>query len=75
MEVRMNTVGTKVCAYLAMVAGTLMFLAVWPLMHIFPPFEPAMATSRLANIYRDNATSFITGGMFIVAASVLFMPF
>ena len=32
----------KVCTYMGAVAGTLMFVGIWPLAQMFPPLDPAM---------------------------------
>lgn len=65
----------KACLVLAMFAATLMFIAVWPLMHVFPPFDPALPVAEVAARYRANATGFIAGGILLMFASVLVVPF
>lgn len=61
--------------FLALLGGTLMFIGVWPLMHIFPPFPPTLSPAEVAARYRDNATGFLAGGILVMMASVLVMPF
>ena len=65
----------KVCTYMGAVAGTLMFVGIWPLAQMFPPLDPAMAPAAVAAYYRAHATGILVGSILIMAASVLFFPF
>lgn len=65
----------KVCTYMGAVAGTMMFVGIWPLAHLFPPLDPSMPTAAVAAYYRANQTGILVGSILIMAASVLFFPF
>ncbi|WP_404476514.1 hypothetical protein [Novosphingobium sp. BL-52-GroH] len=43
----------KRCTYMGAVAGTSMFLGIWPVARMFPPLGPAMPAAAVAAHYRD----------------------
>lgn len=65
----------KFCTYMGAVAGTLLFVGIWPLAGLFPPLAPSMPAAEVAAYYRDNQTGILVGAICIMAASVLFFPF
>jgi hypothetical protein len=65
----------KFCTYIGAFAGTLLFLGVWPLAHLFPPLAPGMPSAEVANYYREHQTGILVGAICIMASSVLFFPF
>lgn len=71
----MKSTTMKICTYMGAVAGTLLFLGIWPLAHMFPPLAPAMPSAEVADYYRTHQTGILVGGIFIMTASVLFFPF
>jgi len=71
----MKPVTMKICTYMGAVAGTLLFLGIWPLANMFPPLAPATPSADVANYYREHQTGILVGGIFIMTASVLFFPF
>ena len=73
----MNTNSTimKLCTYMGAVAGTIMFVGIWPLAQMFPPLAPALSAAEVADYYRDHQTGILVGGIFITTSSVLFFPF
>jgi hypothetical protein len=53
----------------------LLLLALWPLMGMFPPFRPTMPAAELADYYRTHQSGIIVGGIVMMLASSLFLPF
>jgi hypothetical protein len=64
-----------VCAWTGVVATFVMFLAMWALMHFLPPLPPSLSPAELGAIYRANATGILTGGILLMLAASLYMPF
>jgi hypothetical protein len=58
-----------------MIATFAMFLAMWVLMGFLPPLAPSLGTAELAAIYRANGTGIIVGGIVLMLAASLYMPF
>jgi hypothetical protein len=71
----MKPLTMKICIYMGALAGTLLFVGVWPLAQMFPPLAPAMSSADVADYYRSHQTGILVGGIFIMASSVLFFPF
>ena len=65
----------KLCTYMGAVAGTMMFVGIWPLAQMFPPLAPAMPAAEVADYYRANQTGILVGAILIASSSVLFFPF
>jgi hypothetical protein len=65
----------KICTFMGALGGTLMFVGLWPIAHLFPPLDPNMPAVEVAAYYRDHQTGILVGGIFIMAASALFFPF
>jgi hypothetical protein len=65
----------KLCTYMGALAGTLMFVGIWPLARLFPPLDPALPVAQVADYYRAHQTGILVGGILITSASVLFFPF
>ena len=65
----------KFCTYMGAFAGTLLFVGVWPLAHLFPPLAPAMPSAEVAAYYRDHQIGILVGAICIMTSSVLFFPF
>ena len=65
----------KLCTYMGALAGTMMFLGIWPLAHMFPPLAPALPAADVADYYRLHQTGILVGGIFITSSSVMFFPF
>ena len=43
----------KLCTYMRAFAGTLLFMGIWPLAHLFPPIAPATSSVEVAAYYRE----------------------
>jgi len=65
----------KVCTYMGALAGTLLFIGIWPLANMFPPLAPDMGTAEVAAYYRSNQTGILVGAILIMTSSALFFPF
>ena len=65
----------KLCTYMGAVAGTMMFVGIWPLAHMFPPLAPTLSAAEVADYYRAHQTGILVGGILITTSSVLFFPF
>ncbi|WP_443486898.1 hypothetical protein [Novosphingobium aerophilum] len=65
----------KLCTYMGAIAGTMMFLGIWPVAHLFPPLAPSMPHAQVAQYYREHQVGILVGGILITSASVLFFPF
>jgi hypothetical protein len=55
--------------------GSLFFIALWPLMHIFPPYSPMLGADAVAEHIRANQTGFLVGGILLMTASAIVWPF
>lgn len=71
----MNQRTQLVCAWLGPIGTLILFGAMWPLMHILPPFRPTLAIGDLAALYRRIAVGTITGGILLQLAASLYMAF
>lgn len=71
----MKSTTMKICTYMGAVAGTMLFVGIWPLANLFPPLAPAMPAAEVAAYYRAHQTGILVGAIFIMASSVLFFPF
>ncbi|WP_336971215.1 hypothetical protein [Sphingobium aromaticiconvertens] len=71
----MKSTTMKLCTYMGAVAGTLMFIGIWPLAQMFPPLAPALPAAEVADYYRAHQTGILVGAILIMACSVLFFPF
>jgi len=71
----MHSTTMKICTYMGAVAGTLLFVGIWPLAQLFPPLDPATPPAIVAAYYRAHATGILVGAILVMAASVLFFPF
>jgi hypothetical protein len=47
----------------------------WPLMHFLPPLQPSLTAAELAAIYRANGTGILVGGILLMLAASLYLPF
>lgn len=56
-------------------ASALIFIAFWPLMHVFPPPSPLTSMHDFAQMFRDNRSGFLIGGVAEMCASALIFPF
>lgn len=65
----------KFCTYMGAVAGTLLFVGIWPLAQLFPPIAPATPAAEVAAYYRAHQTGILAGAICIMTSSVLFFPF
>lgn len=65
----------RLCVFAGPVWGTLFFIALWPLMHIFPPYSPTWTAAEVASHVRDNQTGFLVGGILLMTASAIVWPF
>jgi len=74
-ESRPHYAAELVCAWMGLAAMGVIFVGIWPLMHFFPPLDPALTAREVAAIYRSNATGIIVGGMCMLGASSMLMPF
>src|SRR5690606_20277133 len=63
------------CTYMGAIAGTMMFVGIWPIAHLFPPLAPSMPVEEVAAYYRSHQTGILVGAILIASASVLFFPF
>lgn len=70
-----NSLTMKICTLMGALAGTLLFLGIWPLAQMFPPLPPSMPAADVADFYRSHQTGILTGGILIAASSPLFFPF
>jgi hypothetical protein len=64
-----------VCAWLGPIGTVILFFAMFFLMHILPPFRPALPLGDLAAIYRTQGTSMIVGGLLLMLATTIYAPF
>jgi hypothetical protein len=71
----MNHRAQLVCTWAGAVATFVMFFGLWPLMHFLPPLKPSLSTAELAAIYRGNATGILVGGVLLMLAASIYMPF
>jgi hypothetical protein len=71
----MNRRTQLVCAWLGPIGTLVLFFAMLFLMHILPPFRPALPLGDLVAIYHDRPTSMITGGLLLMLATSIYMPF
>jgi hypothetical protein len=71
----MNRRTQLACAWLGPIGTLILFGAMWPLMHILPPFRPALAIGDLTALYHRIAIGTITGGILLQLATCLYMPF
>jgi hypothetical protein len=71
----MNLRTQLVCAWLGPIGTLILFLAMFFLMHILPPFRPSLPLGELVAIYRTQPVSMITGGLLLMLATSLYMPF
>lgn len=55
--------------------GTLFFIALWPLMHIFPPYSPMNSAAQVAAHVREYQTGYLVGGILLMTASAIVWPF
>ncbi|WP_062344013.1 hypothetical protein [Novosphingobium sp. CCH12-A3] len=55
--------------------GTLFFIAMWPLMHIFPPYSPMLTADAVAQHVAENRTGFLVGGILLMTAASIVWPF
>jgi hypothetical protein len=63
------------CAWAGLIATFVLFLALWTLMDFLPPLAPSLDAAELAAIYRTNGTGIITGGILLMLAVSIYMPF
>ncbi|MFD2138643.1 hypothetical protein ACFSLT_31290 [Novosphingobium resinovorum] len=52
----------KLCTFMGALAGTLMFVGIWPLARMFPPLDPALPVAQVADYYRAHQTGILVGG-------------
>jgi hypothetical protein len=71
----MKSTTMKLCTYMGAVAGTMLFLGIWPLANMFPPLAPGLSSAEVAGYYREHQTGILVGAIVIMASSVLFFPF
>ena len=71
----MNQRTQLVCAWLGPIGTVILFLAMFFLMHILPPFRPALPLVDLVAIYRTQGTSMIVGGLLLMLATSIYAPF
>jgi hypothetical protein len=62
-------------AWTGVIATFVLFLALWALMGFLPPLEPSLGAAELAAIYRANGTGIIVGGILLMLAVSVYMPF
>lgn len=65
----------KLCTYMGAIAGTMMFVGIWPVAHMFPPLDPSMPAAEAAAYYRSHQIGILAGAILIASSSVLFFPF
>jgi len=75
MDMHDKATTMKLCTYMGAVAGTLMFAGIWPVARMFPPLDPALSASAVADYFRAHQTGVLVGGILITSAAVLFFPF
>jgi hypothetical protein len=71
----MNHRAQLVCTWTGAVATFVMFFGMWPLMHFLPPLRPSLTGAELAAVYRGNATGILAGGILLMLAASIYMPF
>ncbi|KMS53359.1 hypothetical protein [Sphingobium cupriresistens] len=53
-----NSLTMKICTLMGALAGTLLFLGIWPLAQMFPPLPPSMPAAQVADFYRAHQTAY-----------------
>jgi hypothetical protein len=71
----MNYRAQLACTWTGVIATFVMFFAMWALMHFLPPLAPSLGAAEVAAIYRANGTGIIVGGIMLMLAASLYMPF
>jgi hypothetical protein len=71
----MNYRAQLACAWTGVIATFVMFFAMWALMGFLPPLAPSLGAAELAAIYRANGTGIIVGGILLMLAASIYMPF
>lgn len=71
----MNHRAQLACAWTGVIATFVMFLAMWALMGFLPPLKPSLTAAELAAVYRSNGTGILVGGILLMLAASIYMPF
>jgi hypothetical protein len=71
----MNLRSQLICAWLGPIGTVILFFAMFFLMHILPPFRPGLPIGDLVALYRDDPASMISGGLLLMLATSIYMPF
>jgi hypothetical protein len=71
----MNHKAQLACAWTGVIATLVMFFAMWALMRFLPPLAPSLSAAELAAIYRANSAGIIVGGILLMLAASIYMPF
>ncbi len=65
----------RICTIMGGIAGTLLFIGIWPVAGLFPPFAPDTPTAEIAAYFAENATGVFIGSILLQLASALFFLF
>ena len=65
----------KLCTYMGAIAGTMMFVGIWPVAHMFPPLDPSMPAAEAAAYYRSHQIGILAGAILIVVGLGVFVLF
>ena len=71
----MDVVAQKWCIWFGIVATVVLFIGLWPLMHLLPAPSPADSAAQIAGAYRSNSFGMLAGASLMLAASALYAPF
>lgn len=65
----------KLCTFMGAVAGTILFVGIWPFAGLFPPFAPDTPGEVVAAYFAAELTGIFVGSIFLQLASALFLFF
>lgn len=71
----MRNTALKLGVFAGPLWGTLFFVAMLPLMHIFPPYSPTLSAVEVAARVRDNQIGYLVGGILLMTAASIVWPF